>query len=996
MNQKHYIKEWQESAIAQSLIDLNLKGLGESAIAEWYFGNLPPTARRNDGRIRDGYLRTYREPLKGGWGIEGYDPTDLNAEPELRTFKPDFPRLAKDGKIIKYDTPKNAKHYPILPRISYKIAAQVFLCAGLNYLELTRKYAPEEITTGVDENAECPWFWQAVLDNARIPLSVAEGGKKALSLLSQGRCAIAVTSITTWRAEGGSDKLHPWLAMFAPNRNIYLTFDRDIKPNTVKAVNVQSWKLGRGFARSGATRIKRLIWGGTTKGIDDFIYNLKSKYGDRYMQGVLSKCYTNSRDYRKFNEQKLPGRIEEVNKRYLKHEDVARKCKILIVKSAKGTNKTGVLAELARIDRESGIATLNLSHLERLARELGIRLDLPYRTEAGTTSVRADRGYSLCIDSFSPKNSIPFLPEQWTGAGLAIDEFTQVLHHLAFGSTEVGRFRKLILATLGQKLADCWEHDRPIRLLDADADAETVELVYELIQTYAIEPPTREELEAETLAVVNNYEPEKGKLYFYHEPSPRQIKADLIEMMRADKNILILTSSQQVTSADGSINLEELAKKHYLPREILRIDSTTVGDPSHPAFNITGESLVQLIANTDVKIVIASPIICTGISIEQLNCFFQGVFSFQSGNISPNSVRQQLVRLRDFDAPRYVWCPKVGMSFVGSKSTNPVELLADQKGETKLALSLLSIPEAENLLRNNTCPLTKYWARIGAKNNRNSYFYREKLYLDLEAEGWQIHDIFPPDNNEELEAIWQERKAIKAASIESENHAISEAHDLSYAEAQRLETRKDLNQQEQQQLQKHQIIQKYHISEITPELVAVNRKKFYYHLQLRFWLTVGREYLEQRDRASLAQVQENNRGDFFIPDFNNKNYIVKVKLLEMLSLARFLEPGTEWSNKSVELIRLRDFVLKDLIRLNQILGCGIAVTDSPITILQKILKQIGYRLPYYRNERDGKKRLRIYGSAQSRYDLADLEENILESWLALSAQKFLEEEEIAA
>ncbi|MDJ0532369.1 MAG: hypothetical protein QNJ70_07705 [Xenococcaceae cyanobacterium MO_207.B15] len=46
-------------------------------------------------------------------------------------------------------------------------------------------------------------------------------------------------------------------------------------------------------------------------------------------------------------------------------------------------------------------------------------------------------------------------------------------------------------------------------------------------------------------------------------------------------------------------------------------------------------------------------------------------------------------------------------------------------------------------------------------------------------------------------------------------------------------------------------------------------------------------------------------------------------------------------------------------RFNQVLGCGIAITDSPITVVQKILKQINQRLPYLRNQRDGKKRLRI-------------------------------------
>lgn len=995
MNQQHHIKEWQQSAIAQSLIDLNLKSLGEEDIAWWYFQYLrEQKSRRNDGRISDTYLKRYREPLKGGWGIEGYDPTDLKAEPELRSFKPDSPRLAKDGKPIKYDTPKNARHNPILPRVSYEIAALVFRYAGVDFLQLTHQYAPQELISGVEDTAECLWFWGAVLDYPSVPLSITEGGKKALSLLSQGRCAIALTSITTWRDGKGSNKLHPWLALFAPGRNFYLTFDQDIKKSTIKAVNTQSSKLGKAISVAGAGRIKRLIWGGRKKGIDDFIYSLKSKYGDRYMERILSKCYSNSRDYRKFDyNQQLPGQIKRINKEYLELSDVDCKCKILIVKSAKKTGKTSVLAELVKSDRSAGTATIELSHLERLARELGQRLDLPYRTEAGTTSIRNSYGYSLCIDSFSPKNSVPFLPERWTNAGVAIDEFTQVLTHLTFGNTEVQKSRKLILATLGQKLADCWENNKPIRLLDADADAATVELVYELIQTYVAEPVTKEELEAETVAVVNKYEPAKGNLYFYHEPSPRQIKANLIQMMRADKNLLVLTSSQQATSADGTINLEQLARKHYLPSEILRIDRTTTGDPNHLAFNITGERLTEIIATTDVKIVIASPIICTGISIEDLTCFFQGVFSFQSGNISPNSVRQQLVRLRDFSAPRHLWCPKVGMNFIGSKSINPVELLSDRIGETKLALGLLLIPEAENLLKNNTCPLTKYWAKIGAIHNKNSYYYREKLYLDLEEEGWHIIDCFPPDDDSDLEEIWQERKAIKAKSIERENAAISSSQDISYTQAQKLESRKDLTEPEQQQLKKYHLTQKYAFSEITPELIAADRKQFYSRLQLRFWLMVGREYLELRDRFVLKEMQQHNNGYFFIPDFSDKSYVVKVKVLEMLSLERFWQIETEWSNKSVELVLLRDFVLKDLVRFNQILGCGIAVDDSPITVLQKILKRIGLKLPYLKNERDGKKRLRIYGAARSRYDLISLEEQITESWLVSYARKF---DEIAA
>lgn len=994
MNQHHHHREeWIESAIAPSLIELNLKSLEEEDIAEWYFGNLPPSARRNDGRIRDGYLKAYREPLKGGWGIEGYDPTDLSAEPELRSFKPNSPRIGKDGKSIKYDIPKNAKHNPILARVSYEIARLIFRASGLDFHELTRKYAPEELNRDLEDNAECPWFWRAVLEQDRVAISVAEGAKKALSLLGQGRCAIAVTSITTWRAKIGSGEVHPWLALFAPKRLFYLTFDQDIKPKTVRAVNTQSSKLGQALVKAGAVKVKRISWSGTSKGIDDFIYSLKSRFGDRYMQRILRKCYTNARDYRKFALSKqLPGRIKKVNKRYLEVSDIikAGRYKILVVKSAKGTRKTGVLAELVRIDRANGIPTINLSHLERLARELGMRLNVPYRTEAGTTTLRNSYGYSLCVDSLSPKNSIPFHPEKWRNAGLAIDEFTQVLEHLAFGTTEVKRYRGAIVATLGQKLADCWEQNKPIRLLDADANPESIELIYDLIQLYCDREISREELEANTLTIVNEYEPAKGDLHFYHEPSPKKIRADLVEMMKDDRNLLLLSSSQKATSADGTLALERLARKHYLPSEILRIDSTTVADPTHPAFGITAHLLADIIENTNVKIVIASPIICTGISIEYLNCFFQGVFSFQAGNISPHSVRQQLVRLRDFDAPRYLWCPKTGMNFVGSKSTNSVELLTDQKGEAKLSLSLLGCSAAENLLDSNVCPLTKFWARVGVERNRYSYQYRELLLLDIETEGWNIIHHWD-DKDPLLEEVWQERKAIKEEAVVEEDRVILQSQDLTHAEAESLQQRKDLTRQEQYRLHKYQLAQKYFLSEINQKLIAADRKRFYSCLQLRFWLGIGRPFLERRDCVLWQDMFERN-GKVFLPDFNQQTYITPVKLLEMLDLQRFARPETQWSNKSPELIDLSNFVKKDLVRFNQILGCGVAIGDSPIVVLQKVQKKLGMRSPYLRNERDGKKRLRIYGAAESRFELDDLEKQISFSWLAYFTRKFVESE----
>jgi hypothetical protein len=50
-----------------------------------------------------------------------------------------------------------------------------------------------------------PWdtpFWQAVLANPAIPLSMHEEPKKALTLIAQGIPAIAVRGLTMWRLKG--------------------------------------------------------------------------------------------------------------------------------------------------------------------------------------------------------------------------------------------------------------------------------------------------------------------------------------------------------------------------------------------------------------------------------------------------------------------------------------------------------------------------------------------------------------------------------------------------------------------------------------------------------------------------------------------------------------------------------------------------------------------------------------------------------------------------
>ena len=348
--------------------------------------------------------------------------------------------------------------------------------------------------------------------------------------------------------------------------------------------------------------------------------------------------------------------------------------------------------------------------------------------------------------------------------------------------------------------------------------------------------------------------------------------------------------------------------------------------------------------------------------------------------------------MRDFRVPRHLWCPKTGKNFIGSRSTNPLELLTDQKREAQIAWQLLGIKEAEKLIESNICPLTKHWAILGAQINFDNYRYRELLTYQLEEEGWNVIHHFPDSGSQQLRQIWRERSDIKNQAVTEQHHSIALANDLTNAEAEKLEKASSLNETQQAQLDKHIIKQKYLVEEVTPALIDADAKKLSPALWLRFWLTQGREFLEPSERDSLDKTLELNRGQFFIPDFNRQSNIVRVKLLSMLNLERFEQLGTEWSNKSVELLELKEFVFKDLVRFNQVLRCGVAQSDSALAVLQKIFKTIGKKLPCLRNERDGEQRLRIYGAAVSRFELNLLEKQILSRWYAKCAKKYSEEE----
>ncbi len=105
-------------------------------------------------------------------------------------FRPDLPRIGKDGRPIKYETPR-----------------------GSRMVLDVHPFAREK------------------LGDPSVPLLVTEGIKKGDALVSRGLCAVALLGVGSWRGtndRGGKVALPEWELIALNGRRVYLVFDSDV------------------------------------------------------------------------------------------------------------------------------------------------------------------------------------------------------------------------------------------------------------------------------------------------------------------------------------------------------------------------------------------------------------------------------------------------------------------------------------------------------------------------------------------------------------------------------------------------------------------------------------------------------------------------------------------------------------------------------------------------------------------------------------------------
>jgi hypothetical protein len=309
-----------------------------------------------------------------------------------------------------------------------------------------------------------------------------------------------------------------------------------------------------------------------------------------------------------------------------------------------------------------------------------------------------------------------------------------------------------------------------------------------------------------------------------------------------------------------------------------------------------------------------------------------------------------------------------GFNQAGNGSTSIPSLLTSGQSLTQLNIRLLQQSDfdalddiemgfqAESLL----C-----WAKMAVRLNASMLQYRESVLAALLLEGHQVIEVPPidfdlenaiapqstskpkskgKDSQNETNSLTAAIAAVRNQNYQVECEAIACSKDLSNSQYQALRKRLVKTLSERRSLRKHELKLRYRIP-VTAELVTKDDAGWYPKILLHYFLTLGREYLVQRDAAVARKLIEIGGGSIFLPDFNRSQIGAAVTTMEILGISVLLQDdGRDLINTNEDLRAMAALALSNRTSIKTTLGIGLSQKATPITIVRRLLDKIGYKI----------------------------------------------------
>lgn len=1011
--------EWQASCVAPEIIAANVRSIEGQEVIERLAGDKLAgfgghSAQYATGAVRN-VLQRYENSSQGGWWVSGLDPLNNWVPMEWGQFKADTPDRDHTGKLKKYTSPEGQKPRALFLAVSWRVGLKIAKRHGYGkeYQQRIRDAFAETFQTSKEGSTDgnrsmgAGWgapgdnipagqpialsayrssddgqppegdslyprprgfgshrsgtrsegcrrivrllaavkarddgFWAWWLSIPSAPVVITEGGKKGGCGLSQGYATVALVGVNAgYRVKDAlGHSIQPELvadikAIATPGRPIYLAFDQDIKATARRRVVGALLRFG-GLLQAAGCIVRIVEWSADQgKGLDDLVANA----GPDALHHAIDQALTLEEWRLKLALDNPLGSMVpamRVNTSTLDtiDTDAIPETGIVAFKSAKGTGKTGLMADLV----DSGLE-LALGHRIALMRNLCQRLRINYRGDLSRLNGEFidDEGYTLRVGGCVDGTLMAIDPDKFRGCNLILDEFVQVMRHLLTSSTcNKDGARPVLLARFTQLVQSAR------RIIVADAD---------LAKPYLDYLAALRGDNAPIWLLVNDAKPTPWPITFIESPDASAITARLIADVAAGQRVLVVTDSKA-----GSKRLDWLISEVEtagMGRHLLLNSDTSGGETERLVITDPNNTI------TDYQVVIATPSMATGVSIE-VEHFDQVYGLFWGASSTDADMSQALARVRK-PVPRVVWCAKYGRSFskVG-RDTNPLRLkkLLQDKANATAQLTAASLGAlGDEVSRYDWLnPHVDLWARIEADRNRSMLSLRSALKVRLIHEG---HNVTIERLDADRDAK-QQLAAVRLQIKEAEARATAGAANLTATQAKALEMAEHLEADERLALAKWHLAEFYAIQpdQVTPELVLLDNDGRYRGQLLELEAFI---HPETASAAVVRSVERQAQHHLGICPWDVSTSELRRQIRVRLGLGQWLDREGEWDTHDDALAQFATNALALAPQVKAALNVALKPDMSPQQMLGQLLDQMGLATES-RQVRQGKQRTRIY------------------------------------
>jgi hypothetical protein len=400
---------------------------------------------------------------------------------------------------------------------------------------------------------------------------------------------------------------------------------------------------------------------------------------------------------------------------------------------------------------------------------------------------------------------------------------------------------------------------------------------------------------------------------------------------------------QQFVATDSikaSKTTARLLEKEISGIKALVINSETSGNLIEKEFVQNPDAIV---APGLYDVIICSPTMATGVSIETQGIITKVYGIFTGGSSTDADIAQSLVRVRE-PVERIIWCAKRGNNFCkASRSTNSLEVKTHLQQRSNATVSLIrsnlrpDIVEEISSYDWQSNPHVNLYAQISAKQNFSMLNLRSALLVRLKHEGHQI----TIDDRESSRAVklllGQIREEIKRADAE----AIVAADDLTYAEVFYLESQESVSPEDRLAIKKFYLKEFYCLDTLTVDDVLRDSDGMPRAQLLNLEAQVYPDIAADITAKALEKQANWNKG---ICPWDISGTELRRWMREVIRLNDFLDPNKEWTKFDIR--PYADRARQYATNIKHHLNFTIHDKVSDVQIVHQLLAQLGIKISF--------------------------------------------------